>query len=59
MGGNGADQARHGTLQCLGSRAGQLLGTMQVAHAQRGFADLQALENLPLNRRSELRTRWE
>ena len=38
-GGDGADQAGHGTLQRFGSRAGQLVGAVQVPRAERVFAD--------------------
>jgi hypothetical protein len=52
-GGDGANQAGHGTPQRFGSREGQLVGAVQVACAQRGFADLQAFEDLALHRPSE------
>jgi len=44
-GGDGADQAGHGPLQRCGSRAGQLVGAVQVASALHGFTDLQAFED--------------
>src|SRR4051794_21136960 len=52
-GGDGADQAGQRTLQRFGSREGQLVGAVQVAGAQCGFADLQAFEDLALHRGSQ------
>jgi hypothetical protein len=52
-GGDRADEAGHGTLQRFCRRKGQLVGAVQVPRAQRGFADLQAFEDLALRGRSQ------
>jgi len=46
-----SDQARHGTLQRFGGREANSSARCRW-RAQRGFADLQAFEDLPLHRRS-------
>src|SRR5437868_1355759 len=52
-GGDGADQAGHGTPQRFGSREGQLVGAVQVAGAQCGFPNFQPFEDLALHRGSQ------
>ena len=51
--GDRADQAGHGTLQRFGSRAGQLVGAVQMASAACVFANFKPVEDLTLNGRAQ------
>src|SRR5262249_35583655 len=51
--GGRTDNAGPRPLQRFGSRAGQLVGAMQMARSRRGFPDLQAFEDFALHRRTQ------